>query len=270
MSKNIPPHPLTNTAAAIITGGSSGIGKAFIELIYNLAPGAFICNLSRSKPNRPAENQDWAHFPADLSREADTQHAANRVIEAIHARAPTGPLLLVNNSGFGKYGPFPEPGLDPHLRMVGLNARAPVHLTGLLLPLLRERGGGIINVASTAAFQPTPFLATYGATKAFLMNWSLALSFDLRGQGIHVLCLCPGPTRTNFFRHAGFDQPPLPDAGGESPEQVVRAALRAYDKGKYLAVSGFRNKIMAASASFPLRVLTTRISAAILKQVRKP
>jgi len=270
MKKYAPPIPLEKITAFVITGGSSGIGKTFIEVIRKLAREALVCNISRSKPADFAVSSQFLHIPADLTRPDDVESALQAAREAIDARVPEGPLLLVNNSGFGKYGPFPHPDTGSHLAMVDLNIRACVHLAGGLLPDIRRRGGGILNVASTAAFQPTPFLATYGATKAFLMNWSLALSFDLRGQGIHVLCLCPGPTRTNFFRHAGFDQPPLPDAGGESPEQVVRAALRAYDKGKYLAVSGFRNKIMAASASFPLRVLTTRISAAILKQVRKP
>src|SRR5690606_7363430 len=102
--------------------------------------------------------------------------------------------------GFGGYGTVETVGLHHQLSMVDLNVKAVIHLTALLLPDLRQRGGDIVNVGSTAAFQPTPYLATYGATKAFVFNWSLALGEELRGSGVRVLCLCPGPTESNFFR----------------------------------------------------------------------
>ena len=92
--------------------------------------------------------------------------------------------------------------------MIDLNVRAVVQLTGRLLPLLKARGGAIVNVASTAAFQPTPWMATYGATKAFVLNWSLALNQDLRGTGVRVLVVCPGTTETEFFKRAGRGEAP--------------------------------------------------------------
>jgi len=160
--------------------------------------------------------------------------------------APTGRILLINNSGFGIYGKFPEPGTEQQLEMVDVNVRAVVQMTGSLLPTIRARGGAILSVASTAAFQPTPYLGTYGATKAFLLHWSLALGEELRGTGVTTLAICPGPTSTEFFKRAGLDEGSVPSMFGETSEKVVMASLRALASGKSMVVSGWKNKLMTA------------------------
>src|SRR3954453_3113673 len=163
-------------SAVIITGGSSGIGKSFIELGRKLRPDLIFCNLSRRPPSEnisPNSRKYLNHFPCDLSHAGEIDRVALTLREFLAREAPTGQILLINNSGFGTFGQFPKLELQRELEMIDVNVRAIVHLTGLLLPLLSERGGAIMNIASTVAFQPTAYAATYGATKAFVLHWTL-------------------------------------------------------------------------------------------------
>ena len=192
------------------------------------------------------------HVQCDLSDRAQVERALAEVADFLAVDAPTGGILLVNNSGFGVYGKFPEGGTGQQLEMVDLNVCAVLQMTGALLPALKARGGAIITVASTAAFQPTPFLATYGATKAFVLHWSLGLNEELRGSGVRALALCPGPTATSFFQRAGLQEGSVPNMFGETSERVVLVSLRALASGKSMVVSGWKNKVMAAVATkFP-------------------
>jgi hypothetical protein len=114
---------------------------------------------------------------------------------------------LVNNAGAGEYGKFATQELAALERMMSLNMNAVVRLTHAVLPgMIERRRGRILNIASTAAFQPTPFMAVYGATKAFIRSWSLALWWELRSKGVHVTCVCPGPVRTEFFDRGGYER----------------------------------------------------------------
>ena len=198
---------LKRAAIIVITGGSSGIGAALIKAILKLSPDCYICNLSRSKPDFFI-GKNGLHLPTDL---ADVK-SLSRTAEDLAARleqTPPGELILINNSGFGDYGRMGELEPGKQLQMIDVNVRALVELTGHLLPALQARGGVVVNIASTAAFQPTPYLSTYGATKAFVLHWTLALNEDLRGSKVRALAVCPGPTRSNFFRAAGFASPPM-------------------------------------------------------------
>jgi uncharacterized protein len=250
----------------VITGGSSGIGECFIRRLYTVKRDLFICNISRSEPDRFPSPERMLHIPCDLGDPAALRAAAAKAEK--WARERRGKVLLINNSGFGSYGPFATPTLDQHLDMIEVNAKAPVHLTGLLLPLLRERGGIVINVASTAAFQPTPYMATYGATKAFLLHWSLSLAEDLRPDGVHVLAVCPGPTSTRFFQRAGFEQPIVSDRFGQSSDQVVDATFRALARGKTVVVSGMHNKLLTAVASRLPKGAAARLAEVVLRRFR--
>lgn len=251
----------------MVTGGSSGIGEAFIGVAGNLDPSLPVCNLSRSKPRENLTSAPLLHLPCDLVKPGELSQAAGLVEEFCRKTARPGRVLLLNNSGFGGYGPFPHPGVDHHLAMIDLNVRACVHLTGLLLPLMREKGGVIVNVASTAAFQPTPYMSVYGATKAFLLNWSLGLDEDLRGTGVRSLALCPGPTSTNFFRAAGFREPPMA-GGGHTSEEVISVLLKGLETEKRIIVPGLQNKLTAMVASRLPKSLGTRLTAMILKKMR--
>lgn len=258
-------------AAVVITGGSSGIGSAFIERFHLLNTSLPICNLSRTKPDiyLPSLEPVLTHVTADLSQGGEIERVLPFVRQWLAQNAASGPVLLINNSGFGGYGTVGEIDLQHQLSMIDLNVKAVVHLTQQLLPELRARGGDIVCVGSTAAFQPTPFLATYGATKAFVLSWTLALNYELRGSGVRALCLCPGPTESNFFRRAGLSAGSVPGNYGQSAAQVVETTLRALRKReKAFVVSGFLNKVMAAlSRRMPLAWLT-RMSGRVMRMVR--
>ena len=255
-------------AAVIVTGASSGIGEEFVRAISKLSPRARFFNLSRTPPKSPLEAGQIVHCPADLSTASGQESAALAAQNWLATAGGGGAILLINNSGFGSFGPFPGPGLDRCLEMIDLNARAPMVLTGRLLPLLLERGGAVINVASIAAFQPTPLMTVYGATKAFLLNWSLGLWQDLRETKVHVLCVCPGPTRTNFFRGAGFVDAPATGWLGQTSDAVVQESLRALASGKALVVTGWLNKLQVALSSRLPRALVAVLARRALAKDR--
>jgi hypothetical protein len=208
------------------------------------------------------------HHSCDLSNDGDRKKQFLLLKEDILMKKGSGKLLLINNSGFGTYGSFPEPDLESQLNMIDLNIKGLVDLTGFLLPLLKERKGAIINIASTASFQPTPYLSTYGATKAFVQHWGLSLSQELKHEGIHVLTSCPGPTRTNFFARAGFKKSPVSDWQGLSAAEVVDDVLHALAKKKLLITSGWNNKFLVALSSICPKSIVTPLAGIILKKVR--
>lgn len=208
------------------------------------------------------------HFPCDLSVPAELEAAAGRVLAVLEQEVPAGPVLFIANAGFGGYGHFPEPNREHQLAMIDVNVRAVVDLTARLLPVLISRGGAIMTIASTAAFQPTAYLATYGATKAFVLHWSLGLGEELRGSGVRVLAVCPGPTRTEFFRRAGVRQGTVPDTTSQTPDAVVREAFSALHAGRVMVVTGWKNKLMAAVSSKLPKPWVARIGARVLARVR--
>ncbi|MEO5959127.1 MAG: SDR family NAD(P)-dependent oxidoreductase, partial [Opitutaceae bacterium] len=144
------------------------------------------------------------------------------------------------------------------------NVGAVVHLTALLLPVLKARGGAIVTIASTLAFQPTAYAATYGATKAFVLHWSLALNEELRGSGVRALAVCPGTTATEFFRRAGQAEGVLTRVRAMSPDAVARAALRALGAGHSQVVPGWKNKLSTFAASKLPKPLVARLGAKML------
>lgn len=207
------------------------------------------------------------HIGVDLSLTENVPEAVNEIRKLIGERSLEGPIVLINNAGFGTYGHFEDADVKEQASMVGLNCTAPVVLTHELLPLLKEHGGAVVNVASTASFQPTPFLATYGATKAFLMHWSLALNEELKGTEVGCLVVCPGPTSTAFFRRAGFAESPQA-MGGHTVDYVVEVSLKALESGKALVVVGYRNRLMAFFCGRLPRVWVTRVAGLVLRKLR--
>lgn len=265
---HVPRNTLSEYAVIIVTGGSSGIGKAFIEHVLKLHPGVFICNLSRRDPGTFLGQLKPRHVPVDLTDPDALAAAADEVEAWVREAVPPGKMLLVNNSGFGGYGRVDELERGHQLEMIDLNVRAVVDLTARLLPVLKARGGAVINIASTASFQPTAFMATYGATKAFLLHWSLALNEDLRGSGVRALAVCPGPTATEFFRRAGLKQGAVSDRWGETSDDVVVTTLRALEAGRAQVVSGWMNWAMAALAARLPKPWAARLGAVVLAKFR--
>lgn len=255
-------------AVVILTGGSSGIGKSFIELAATLKPELRICNLSRRSPAKNTSLKNLNHFSCDLSHPPEIDRTARELEHFLAQPDATGPILLINNSGFGGFGRFPTPTLERELALVDVNIRAVVHLTGLLLPLLKARGGAIMNIASVMAFQPTPFSATYGASKAFVLHWTLALHEELRGSGVRALAVCPGTTTTEFFRTAGLGEGTILPALAMTTEEVVSLAFRALGAGRSQIVTGWKNKVYTFAASKLPKPLAARLSGKVLGRFR--
>jgi short-subunit dehydrogenase len=175
--------------------------------------------------------------------------------------------VLVNNAGFGQYGLFAENDLEECLRQIQLNVTTLTHLTRLYLPAMIERkNGGILNVASTAAFQPGPLMAVYFATKAYVLHLSEALSNELKGTGVTVTCLCPGATATEFHKRAKATGQRLLRMGSMDARTVAEDGYRALMAGKPVVISGFKNWLVAQSVRVSPRSLVT----AIARKIQEP
>jgi short-subunit dehydrogenase len=250
---------------ALITGASSGIGAEFAR---RLAPEYDLLLVARSEDRLTALQSHLASVRpdgvfrvqvADLATPAGAQAVIDRVRD-------DGAVvdLLINNAGVGSHGAFTAEDHVAMLAQIQLNCVSLVSLTRALLPPMVDRGhGGVINVASTAAFQPTPTMAVYGATKAFVLSFSEALSVETRGTGVDVLALCPGATETGFFAATGSN---FLTAGRQTPDQVVTAGLDALRRHRPVVVSGLTNKVRAQGYRFVPRSLLARSSAAVVRE----
>jgi short-subunit dehydrogenase len=171
--------------------------------------------------------------------------------------------ILINNAGVGLHGKFVGQDPDTNAAQIQLNCGTLVDLTARFLPSMTAAGHGvIINVASTAAFQPTPGMAVYGATKAFVLSFSEALWQECKDTGVKVLALCPGATETEFFARTGQE---FLTEGRQTPKQVVDTAMAALEKSSPTVVSGWRNTLLANGYRFTPRRLMVQISEQLLK-----
>lgn len=263
-------HVLEGVGHAIVTGGSAGIGYSFIKSVLTVSKVRNLCNLSRTKPGGFDGNSRLVHHGCDLSRPEGRVSAVGFAENFVQSGDVSGKVLIINNAGFGDYGPFADRPADLHLEMIGLNILAPVELTRGLLPVLQERGGIVINVASIAAYQPIPTLAVYAATKAFLLHWSLALSDEFRGSDVRFLAVCPGPVPTGFSRRAGFDGRETNRFLDQSANQVVDESFRALDRGRDLVVSGRMNRLLTFFLMRLPKAWSSRMAGRAISRSRRP
>ena len=248
---------------ALITGASSGIGAEMARQLG--AAGARVVLVARRQDALAGVADDVRQrggtavvVAADLEPAGAAQALADRLgDETID--------VLVNNAGFGAQGPFLDADVGAAEGMVGLNVTALTGLTRRLMPgMIDRRRGGVLNVASIAAFTPAPRFAVYAATKAYVVSFSEALRHETRGTGVHVTCLCPGPVRTEFGDRAG-----MADAffsGAASSEQVARAGLAGLAEDRRRVVPGWFNKVQAAATRFVPRGALLQATGAIMKR----
>jgi len=179
--------------------------------------------------------------------------------------------VLVNNAGFGDYGRFEAEKLDTYRHMLQLNVTTMTELTGLFLDGMKKRGRGrIMNVASLAAFMPGPNFAVYAASKAYVMHFTEALNFELRGSGVTATALCPGITETGFVSRAGMDTAALAQAGLMDARSVAQAGYAAMMDGSLNVVPGWMNKLSAfASMTMPSREILLRIAGFVFRDSAK-
>lgn len=251
---------------SLITGASGGIGEAFARRLAAAGHNLLLVARSKDKLKSLSEEMEAKHKVAAgyiaidlLNPNADEQLFAETEKRGLDVN------LLINNAGFGSMGDFAELDLVRELEMIKLNVSALVALTHRYLRQMRERRSGtIINVASTAGFQPVPFMATYAATKAFVSSFSEAIAEENRSFGIQILALCPGSTKTNFFQAANIDRA-IRVKGQETAEDVVETAMNAMNGKRAKVVSGWTNWFAASSTNFVPNALITRAVGKVLR-----
>jgi short-subunit dehydrogenase len=254
---------------ALITGASSGIG---LELAKLMAPDFDLIITARNQTElgkiaRELEASHGNHvhvIPGDLT----LQEAPREIFAEIERRGlPVD--VLINNAGFGLYGPFAESDSKASLAMVEVNIAALTALTRLALPgMIERKRGRIMNVASTAGFQPGPLMAVYYATKAYVIMFSEAIANELKGSGVSVTCLCPGATATKFAGRANMEESRLFKMGAMKSKDVARAGYKGMIAGKGMVIPGLLNKTIAMSVRFSPRKLVTAISRSLQEKAK--
>lgn len=245
---------------ALVTGASAGLGVEFARQLSKRGHALVLVARRKDRLDELARELGNARAVAiDLSK----KDAAAKLMADIKANGETVDLL-VNNAGFGLIGRFAELDAKLERQMIDLNVGTLTDLCRAVAPgMIERKSGGIINVASTGAFQPGPKFAIYFATKAYVLSLTEALHEELKPHGIQVSCLCPGPTRTEFGDVAGFGGNGLFDKVAMEAPEVVAAGLRALDKNKAVVIPGLINKVSANSGRFAPRAVVRKIAGAI-------
>ncbi len=257
-----------SSRVALITGASVGLGEQFAFRFardgYDLVLVARNAARLEALAERLRLHKVQTHvMPFDLSLAT----APQALFDAVTAKG-LEVEYLVNNAGFGSNGPFLDLAAEHEAQMVDLNCTALLRLTHLFAKPMRERGvGRVLNVASTAGFQPGPYMATYYATKAFVLSFSEALAYELKDSGVTVTAYCPGATHTEFAKRAGNDKSKLFSMPGVArAEDVVNDAYESMMNGEVVAVHGFLNWV----ASEAVRVSPRAVLRAVAASLNKP
>jgi len=251
----------------LITGASAGLGTELARLFA--ADGSNLVLVARRLDRLDDLARDLQKRCGigvrTVSRDLSRPGAAEDLFAALE-RDRVRVDILVNNAGFGAHGPFIELPVDRQMQMIQLNVAALTHLTRLFLPGMLERGkGGILNVASTAAFQAGPGMSVYYASKAYVLHFTEGLAEELRETAVKVSCLAPGPTATEFAAEADLQRSRLFSFGVMDAATVARAGHRGFRQGRLIVVPGFKNRLLAFSVRFAprsfARSVTKRLNA---------
>lgn len=261
---------MTERPRALVTGASSGIG---LEIASQLAEQGYdLVIVARNKAvlQSLAERLHTQHsvnvrvYACDLSLDDERTEFVDQTLNR-NLRID----VLINNAGFGSTGDFAGLELERELNQIDLNVKAAVAIThACLKPMLERKSGFILNVASTAAFQPGPFMAVYFATKAFLDSFTQAVAWEVRHSGVKVISFCPGPTESGFGAASGNDKSYLFSKPGADAKDVASEAIDALQSGKPLKIVGFKNWLGAKSAGFLPGRIIKRITAHLNSPVR--
>jgi uncharacterized protein len=259
---------------SLVTGASSGIGRELAGLIAARGGNLVLVARNEQRLTALAAELRAAHRGIDVIPHAADLTDAAQIDALLRTLEQRGITIdhLVNNAGAGSFGPFLERDGANERAQVMLNIVAPLELTRRLAPKMLGRAkAGVLNVASAAAFQPTPYMATYGATKAFLLMWSEALRAEYHQQGLRVTCVCPGATDTPFFDtpQTGRSMRSAVGATGMATvANVARAALRAYEANRGTHIVGAVNQMLVQSVRITPRVLMARVAEFLLRPRR--
>ena len=257
---------VTGRPLAVVTGASFGIGHELGRLLARDGHDLAIVARNEEKLRLVAEQLSGQHG-VDVTWIAQDL-AEPGAASALHSKLRARPVdVLVNNAGFGSFGSFSEADVDKTVAMIRLNVEALTHLTRLVLPGMLERGAGrILNVASTAAFQPGPLMAVYYATKAYVLHFSEALAEELTGTSVTVTVLCPGPTATEFHKRAEMESSGLMRRlGVMDATTVAEAGYKAMRRGRRLVIPGLMNKL----GPMGLRLAPRRFVPGVVLRIQK-
>lgn len=258
---------MADSGFTLITGASSGIGR---ELAIVAAENGRNLVLVARREEKLEE----------LGRELGSEHGVRSEIVASDLSAPEAPVelyeevsrrglrvdRLVNNAGFGSLGAFRNTPIEKQLEMLRLNVLALTHLTHLFLQPMVERGSGrILNLASTAAFQPGPLMAVYYASKAYVLSFTEAIAEELKGTGVTATALCPGPTKTEFQQTADMESSRLLRLGLTGARPVAELGYRAMERGRVVAVPGLMNRLGA----FAVRLSPRAVIRPLVKSINE-
>ena len=254
-------NPFFSPKTALITGASSGIGLELAHLFARDGYRLVLVARNRSTLRQLGDDLQSRYSITVRIEPKDLAHPATPV-ELYQELQESGIMLdvLVNNAGFGGAGDFVSTEWNHEAEMMQVNMVALTHLTKLFLPQIRAREGMIMNVASTAAFQPGPFMAVYYASKAYVLSFTEALAEELRGSGVKISCLCPGPVKTNFQKRAYITDTPL----ANSPllvdvREVARIGYEGLKQGKRVVIPGWKNRLGVELLRIAPREMVTRI-----------
>lgn len=262
------PRATARRRSALVTGASSGLGEVFARQLASTGHDLVLVARNRLALERLGQELEAAHgttsevLPADLA----DRHELGAVIDRIAAGAPLD--VVVNNAGFGFYGPVVTHSVEQELGMVDVDVAAVVALShAALRVMVPRRSGRLLNVSSVAAFAATPDSAVYSAAKGFVLMFSEAVHDEVADSGVHVTVVCPGFTRTRFQANAGIEAKGLPRFVWSEPQAVVREALVALDRNQAVCVPGLVNKLTAATPRFAPRPVVRRIAASVMKRL---
>ncbi len=246
----------------LVTGASSGIGRALAKCFAAEGCSLILVARKRHPLQELAEELRKAHKTQSEVLTADLAEpgAPARLFNHLQTNG-TKVDVLVNNAGFGAHGPFVELPVQRQLDMIQVNVTALTHLTHLLLPgMIQRKHGGVLNVASTASFQPGPGMSVYYATKAFVLSFTEGIAEELRGSGVSVCAVCPGPTATNFAEAANARFSNQFMRASMTAEAVARIGHQAFRSGRTVAITGLRNQVLAFSVRLGPRALVRKIT----------
>ena len=257
---------MAETVYSLITGASSGIGECFAHALAARRHNLVL--VARSADRLQALASELAREHGILAEPVPLDLAAPGAAAGLAARLADRGLavdLLINNAGFGAQGEFAKLPLARQAEMLALNITAVTELTHLLVqPMMARRQGAVINIASTASFQPVPYITLYAATKAFVYSFSVGLAEELKPYGVRVVTLCPGGTETNFFEASGYERPKF--LGGLlTPKVVVADGLRRLDAGGGVVVSGLVNQATIFAQRFLPRSLPVKVAGKMFR-----
>lgn len=259
---------MSSNSYAIVTGASGGIGFELAKLLakdnYNLI--LIARNIEKLNEIKAELENEFSISVITIKKDLSVSTSSKELFDEIKTKN-LNVSILINNAGFGDFGAFAECDLDKQLRMMQLNIVSLTELTRLFLPdFINQKEGKILNIASVAAFMPGPMMSVYYATKAYVLSFTEAISNELKGSGVSVTALCPGPTKTKFFDAAEVENPKfmqlLKMADSSS---VAKYGYQSLKKGKVVAIPGFMNKLIVCLVRFTPRSVLRYLNGKLAK-----